>query len=62
MSKEIKITRAEFQDYEDVRTSGATNMYDVRTVQRLSGLAEDKIMRIMKQYDELTKKYPGVRE
>lgn len=51
------ITREEFLKYEKVRQSGVTNMFDTRCVQRLSGLARDVIIKIMKQYTELAEKY-----
>lgn len=57
----VSISKEDFQDYEDVRASGATNMFDVRTVEMLSGLPREKIMTIMKNYGELNKKYPDVR-
>ena len=42
--------------------SGVTNMFDVRTVEYLSGLDRDTIFAIMKQYSELMIKYPDVRK
>ena len=58
------ITREEFEAYEKVRESGATNMFDARAVERLSDYVLDKkkIGTIMSNYDELCKFYPGVRE
>jgi hypothetical protein len=55
----MNITRDQFQAYEDVRQSGVTNMFDCRTVQRLSGLSKDEIVEIMKRYSELHKLYLG---
>ena len=52
------ITKNEFQSYVDVQMSGVTNMFDVRTVESISGLSRAKIMDIMKnysQYDETFK-------
>ena len=57
-----EITKKEFQKYENVRMSGVTNMFDVRTVEYLSGLDRDTIFAIMKQYSELMIKYPDVRK
>ena len=54
------ITKKKFQSYVDVQMSGITNMFDVRRVSELSGLGRDEIIAIMKQYGELTKKYPDV--
>ncbi len=62
MTTAAEITREEFQDYEDVRESGVTNMFDVGMVEDLSGLDRETIFAIMKQYSELNKKYPGVRK
>jgi hypothetical protein len=63
MSDEINnISEADFQAYEDVRESGVTNMFAVKTVSELSGLDRNTIMAIMKNYTELCKKYPGVRK
>jgi len=63
MSEEkLEITKEEFEAYESVRESGVTNMFAVNVVERLSGLSRKKIIAIMKQYGELVKKYPGVRE
>ena len=57
------ITRKEFMayDYERVRRSGVTNMFDVGTVEKLSGLSKDKIFKIVETYGDLVRKYPGVR-
>ena len=58
----IKITEEEFQEYEDVRESGVTNMFNVRQVEDLSGLSMKKIMFIMAHYDSLMDQYPKVRK
>ena len=52
-----KITQEQFEAYEDVRVSGVTNMFDVKTVGQLSGLEKEEIMSIMKNYGELKDKY-----
>lgn len=57
----MEISEKEFQAYEDVRTSGVTNMFAVNVVSDLSGLNREKILAIMKDYGELMKKYPNVR-
>lgn len=62
MSQEWTITKEQFQAYEDVRASGATNMFDVRKVSQLSGLEREDIMMIMSTYASLCKRYPEVRE
>ena len=53
----MEITEKEFLRYEKVRQSGVTNMFDVRTVERLSGLQKEKIFEIMKNYRRLKHKY-----
>lgn len=58
----MQITKDEFERYEEVRASGVTNMFDVPVVEALSGLDRDTIIAIMKQYGELDKQYPDVKE
>ena len=57
LNKMVEITKKQFEAYIDVQESGVTNMFDVRTVQSLSGLNKEKIMEIMKNYGELKDKY-----
>ena len=57
LNKMEKITKQQFEAYVDVQESGVTNMFDVRTVQSLSGLNKEEIMEIMKNYGELKDKY-----
>ena len=57
----IVITKEDFEAYERVRASGVTNMFMVSVVSDYSGLDEDTILAIMKQYSELMVKYPDVR-
>ena len=52
-----EITKKQFNRYEGVRLSGATNMFDVRNVTALSGLTKEQIMTIMESYSELKEKY-----
>ena len=52
-----KITQEQFESYEDVRESGVTNMFDVKTVGELSGLEKEEIMTIMTNYGTLKDKY-----
>ena len=52
--KEIEITKEDFEAYEDVRVSGATNMFNVKAVEMLSGLDREKIIAIMKNYEKIT--------
>ena len=53
----MEISKEDFEAYEEVRESGATNMFDVRTVSSLSGLKRETIFSIMNNYDELSNKY-----
>ena len=41
-----------YKAYERVRVSGATNMFDVRMVEMLSGLTRADIMDVMTNYSE----------
>ena len=60
--KKKEISKNEFKRYEGVRSSGITNMLDVKRVESLSGLDRSTILDIMGQYGELMKKYPEVRK
>ncbi len=53
----MKITKEQFESYEEVRVSGVTNMWDVEFVCKVSGLTEEQAMKIMKTYGELAKKF-----
>ena len=53
----MEITKEEFQAYEAVRLSGATNMFDVNMVEQLSGLDRDTISEIMKNYGDYRNLY-----
>lgn len=53
----IDITEQDFLEYEDCREGGLTNMFDLRNVKMITGLSKDKIKAIMKNYDELVKKF-----
>jgi len=55
------ITKEQFASYEEVRQSGETNMFDVRTVSALSGLERSVICEIMRNYSKLCEKYPDMR-
>ena len=52
-----EITQEQFEAYVDVQESGVTNMFDIRTVESISGLNKGTIMSIMKSYSELKEKY-----
>ena len=49
----MKITKEQFESYEAVRTSSATNMFMVTTVCELSGLSKEEVIFIMENYDKL---------
>ena len=51
------ISKNEFKAYTNVQTSGITNMFDVRTVELISGLSKAKIMDIMKNYEQYDKTF-----
>ena len=52
-----EITKKQFNRYEGVRLSGATNMFDVRNVKALSGLNQEQIMTIIENYEQLKEKH-----
>lgn len=62
VEKKKEVSKEQFKRYENVRSSGVTNMWDVKRVESLSGLEKGTIFDIMKQYGELMKKYPDVRK
>lgn len=58
VKKKVEISREDFEDYESVRKSGATNMFDVQQVINLSNnLTREKCLAIMKNYNELVKEF-----
>ena len=56
-----EITKEDFEAYESVRSSGVTNMFAVSVVSDISGLSKETIIAIINSYEELMKKFPGVR-
>jgi hypothetical protein len=50
-----QITKQDFQKYVRVQRSGKTNMFDVAMVESLSGLSRNKIIDIIKNYNEYIK-------
>tara|TARA_Y100000310_G_scaffold60266_1_gene55615 strand:- start:2151 stop:2345 length:195 start_codon:yes stop_codon:yes gene_type:complete len=54
---EIEIEEDDFEAYEDCRRDGLTNMLHVKNVESLTGLSREKILYIMKHYEELEKKF-----
>jgi len=53
-----KVTKEDFEAYEEVRQSGVTNMFDVHKVKQLSGLTREQIVEIMQTYADLMKEFP----
>ena len=55
----IEITKEKFEIYENIRESGATNMFAVNNVIDLSGgeLTREDCLEIMSDYDNLKNKY-----
>lgn len=51
------ITKEKFDEYERVRQSGATNMFNIRMVYHLSWLSREDILSIMNNYGELEKRF-----
>ncbi len=56
----MHITETDFRDYEAVRLSGVTNMFDVELVGMLSGLTRPQIIDIMENYPTYKAKFLGV--
>jgi len=58
----IDITKEDFEDYERIRESGITNMFDIKRVRDLSkGLTLEKIKAIIKNYNQLIEEFSSVR-
>ena len=55
--KEDKITKEQFLDYENVRKSGVTNMFNIKNVMFISDLTREECVDIMKNYNTYKKKY-----
>lgn len=55
----IKPTKEQFQEYVDIRNSGVTNMWDVRTIEKIStaGITRNHCFYIMENFEELAKEY-----
>ena len=53
----MSVTREEFEAYTDVQHSGVTNMFDIKTVSKLSGLTGPKIVEVMEKYSIYERKY-----
>ena len=51
------ITKEDFKNYEDIREGGQVNMFDIRTIEELTGLEKEQLIDIMDNYDSYKKKY-----
>lgn len=45
------------KNLEGIRKSGITNMFDINRVIKLTGLNKEKVIAIMKNYNELNDKF-----
>ena len=55
--KKDLVSKESFEAYLEVQESGATNMCDIKTVGKLSGLQREIIIDIMDNYEYLETKY-----
>ena len=55
----MKITKEQLLEYERIRQSGETNMFDVDYVSELAGLDKEQIIDIMEHYSEYSDMYLG---
>lgn len=53
----MNITKEQFIEYEKVRQSGVTNMFDIKTVSKIADLNKEQCLAIMNQYSKLKAKY-----
>lgn len=51
------VSKKKFNLYRKIQYSGVTNMFDVTTVSKLSGLTKEECFDIMKNYSKLVKTY-----
>lgn len=51
------INASDFINYVELQQEGCINMFDIKGVEELTGLNKEQILFIMKEYDNLTKKY-----
>jgi hypothetical protein len=54
---EVEVTKANFEEYETVRMSGITNMFNVTMVEELTSLSREQIFAIMHEYEKLEKEF-----
>ena len=53
----MKITKEDFESFENVRKSGAIDVFSIKGVSELTGLERNKIFEILKFYDDLKQEY-----
>ena len=53
----IIISEEDFLNFERVRKKGLTNMRNLKNVSWYSGLTEERVLKIMKDYKELSLKF-----
>ena len=54
-----KISKDDFELFEEVRTTGIVNMSIVKNVATMSGLSKDKVLNIMNNYEHYREKFKG---
>lgn len=57
-----EITKEDFREYERVRKQGTTNMLEFGNVSKLTGISEEKVRKIVKNYDDYSEQFPEVIE
>ena len=57
-TKQVTITKEQFEKYLKVQNSGRFNMFDPRARQA-AGLDKEQFMAIISNYNELTKQFEG---
>ena len=60
--QKTKITQEDFAAYARIQRSGVTNMIDIKMVKKLSGLSEEKILRIQENYREVSRRFKFIRD
>jgi UDP-N-acetylmuramoylalanine-D-glutamate ligase len=53
----VKITKEQFERYEEVRKNGRTNMLMITNVMDLSGLSKEEVLEIMNNYSKLKRRF-----
>ena len=55
----IEITKDDFNAYLKVRDSGITNMFDIGTVEALTGMNKKQILYIMENFTAINNEFNG---